>query len=386
MPEALAVVTLEADESLHQMLHNHIATMDDVKLVPQTLNKDNWRRIVQSAAPDILIAGLDLRGDFQQTLKLAETIKMEVPRMVVFVCSPSDASEIIVAAMRAGAQEFLSVPISAQDFTRAIQKVRSVKEQTRAKGDASGTTISLFSNKGGLGVTTLAVNLAVALSEVSGSEPAIVDLDLQVGDVASFLDIKPQYGIVDACSQNGDIDSTRLQSCMTHHESGVFILAEPGDPHASHRIGASQVRQILHHLRSMYPCVIVDTPHTFDAKTLAIFEVADTIAVVVVPNVSSIRATKKSLMVLKDLGYNPEKLKVVVNRVSRKDRIKLSELEEALDYPVYWSIPNNYKAVVEAINTGKPLVGAKQLSNVGKSILQFAQALAGPDDGKSDSE
>ncbi len=384
MSETLKVATLDVDDSLRQMLQNQISAMDDVELLSQALNRDNWRQAVHILTPDILVAGLNLRTDFQQTLKLVETIKLGVPSVAVFVCSPSDASEVIMAAMRAGAQEFLSVPINTQDFTRAIRRVHSAKEQARPKNAVTNTTIALFSIKGGLGVTTMAVNLAIGLSEVTGNEPALVDLDLQVGDVASLLDVKPQFSILDACNDDGSIDNSRLQSCMIHHDCGVFILAEPGDPHAALRIGASHIKQILHQLKSMYPFIVVDTPHTFDARTLATFEIADSIVVVVVPNISSIRAAKKSLNAFKDLGYSSEKVKVVVNRVSRKDRVKVDELEEVLEHPVFWSVPNNYKAVVETINSGKPLVGSKRLSDVGKSILQLAQELIRPNDTEGD--
>ena len=159
---------------------------------------------------------------------------------------------------------------------------------------------------------------------------------------------------------------------MTRHESGVFVLSEPKNPAESETISSSQINQILQNLRSMFSYVIVDTPHTFDSRTLEAFELSDQIMVVVVPNLSSIRAAKKTLGVFKDLGYVRDKVRVIVNRAGKKDPIKIDDIEKTLRYPVSWVVPNNYPVVIDAVNSGVPLVNHKGKSNVAKSILGLA--------------
>jgi pilus assembly protein CpaE len=137
-------------------------------------------------------------------------------------------------------------------------------------------------------------------------------------------------------------------------------------------IKPSHINQVLGHLQSMFSYVIIDTTHMFDSKTLEAFQLSDHIIVVTVPNIPSLRATKKSLAVFRDLGYGPDKVKVVVNRAGKKDKIQVAEIKKTLDYQVSWVIPNNYRAVIESVDSGIPLVRDKGGSNVAKSILGLA--------------
>jgi pilus assembly protein CpaE len=235
--------------------------------------------------------------------------------------------------------------------------------------------ITVFSKRGGLGVTTLAVNLGIAFSEVANQRTALVDLDLQLGDITSFLDLSPNYDILDACGEGPEVDAVKLQSCMTPHKSGVVVLAEPRSPDDFAEVNGHKVNQILEHLGSMYRYVVVDASHSFNDSTYSAFEKSDNILTVTVSTVSSIRATKRSLDLFRSLGYGPDKVHIVVNRVSKADTIQVSEIEKTLDYPVSWTIPNNYKVVIDAINSGVPLLNGKRPSNVGKGIMQLAEAL-----------
>lgn len=373
MADKLSIVVVDEDAAVRKMLKNQFDLMKNVELVSEAKNIDEAYDEVRRIKPDILILGLP--KDYAKTLRSAERIKQEFPDTTIFVSSEVKTPESIISAMRAGASEFLSRPIDLDELKKAIEKISKIKEQIKVQTPKISRIISVFSKKGGLGVTTLAVNLGVALSQMGEKKAALLDLDLQLGDVTSFLNLSPEYNIIDVCNKDGGVDEVKLQSCVTRHPSGVFVLAEPKNPAESESVSTSQINQILGHLKSMFSYVIVDTPHTFDPKTLEAFELSDHIILVTVPNVSSIRATKKTLGAFRDLGYAPDKVKVVVNRVSRKDRIRIDEIEKTLSYPVSFVIPNNYPAVIEAINTGIPLLDHKGDSNVAKSILELANDL-----------
>jgi len=370
MPEKLSVMVVDADKSVRKMLRNQLSQMANVELAFEWKQIEPAFEALQRAKPDILI--LELPKEYDDALRWIERIRLDLPGIAIFVSSPVKTPESIISAMRAGAQEFLSRPIQPDELKQAIKKVLITKEQVRAQTPERGRIISVFSKKGGLGVTTLAVNLAVALSETTKKKAALIDLDLQLGDVSSFLNLSADYNILDACNEDGGVDPVKLQSCMTRHESGVFVLSEPKNPAESENVSSSQMNQILRHLRSMFSYVILDTPHTFDSRSLEAFELADNVIVVMVPNISSIRATKRALGVFRDLGYARDKVRVIVNRASKRDRIKASEIEQTLHYPVSWVIPNNYPVVIDAINSGIPLVNHKGGSNVAKSILGLA--------------
>jgi pilus assembly protein CpaE len=370
MAQKLSVVVVGSDKSVRKKLRDQLDQMSNVEVRSAVRSLDEALGAVRSSKPDILI--LELAEEPDQTLKWMEQVKMQFPHMAIFVSSANKAPDLVISAMRAGAQEFLGRPTVTNEIMQAIDKVLKTKVQTKAGAPARGKIISVFSKKGGLGVTTLAVNLGLALSRVAENKAALIDLDLQLGDVTSFLNLSAEYNILDALNEDGGVDAVKLQSCMTHHESGVFVLSEPKDPSDSDNVSSSQVNQLLRHLRSTFSYVVVDTPHTFDSKNLEVFELSDHIIVVVVPNISSLRATKKTLGVFKQLGYPRDKVRVVANRVGKKDSIKVSDIEKTLSCPVSWVLPNNFPVAIDAINSGIPLVNHKGNSNVAKSILELA--------------
>jgi pilus assembly protein CpaE len=277
--------------------------------------------------------------------------------------------------MRSGAQEFLTKPINEHEFNQAVK--RSRRRKTTANGRRSlGTLISVFSKTGGVGVTTLAVNLGVALAQSGSRRAALVDLNLQHGDAASLLNLEPRYSIMDACETDDQVDGDKLQSCMAPHPSGLSILAEPPDPAASEEVSAQQTQSVLQQLMTVYPYVIVDLPHTFDPRAMVALDMSSVILLTTVATIPALRSARKILSVFRELGYSPDKVKLVVNRVSKVDRIETKEITRTLDYETFWSLPNNYMATSDALNAGLPLVTHKRPSNVAKSILEMAEAVS----------
>lgn len=372
MARTLKILSVTRDAALREAVEKQVDALEyaehevlagGIRVSPQSL---------RSTDADILLVDLTVEDDPEQALRWIELVKVQAPFVKVFVCSPQMSSELIMAAMRAGAREFLGKPFVEDDFVSAVKKVYGQKSQTGDGGPGPGRLITLFSIKGGLGVSTIAVNLGVALSQVSEQEPAVVDLDLQGGNAASLLDMSPRYSIIDACADGDAIDETSLQSCMTYHDAGIFLLAEPKSLRDSSRVTSVHVAQILNRLRSMYPFVVADTPPSFDSRTRAAFEASDLIIVVMVANIPSIRATQKTLVEFGARGYGPDKVKVLVNRTDRKDSIDVNDIQKALDYPVSWTVPNDYRTVIESINAGTPLTNGRRLSKVGKSIVKLA--------------
>lgn len=370
MPEKLSVVLVDADKSVRKTLRDLLDRQGNVEVAGMAKRPDEALQVIKTSKPHVLI--LELPKDSGKTLKWVEQTKLQFPGTSIFVSSADKSPDLVISAMRAGVQEFLSRPINSDELKKAVDKVLKTREQMKARAPARGRVISVFSKKGGLGVTTLAVNLGLALSRVAENKAALIDLDLQLGDVTSFLNLSAEYNILDVLDEDGGVDAVKLQSCMTRHESGVFVLSEPKNPADSDNVSSSQINQILRHLRSTFSYVVVDTPHTFDSKSLETFELSDHIIVVVAPSVSSIRAAKRTLGVFKQLGFLRDKVKVVANRVGKKDSVKVDDIEKTLNYPVSWVIPNNYPVAIDAINSGIPLVNHKGDSNVAKSILELA--------------
>jgi pilus assembly protein CpaE len=370
MADKFAVVVIDSEKSSRKKLRNLLEQQANLELAGMAKGPDEALPAVRTSKPHVLV--LELPKDSDKTLKWIEQIKLEFPRTSVFVSSADKSPDLVISAMRAGAQEFLSRPIDENEFRKAIEKVAKTVEQTKTQAPFRSRIISIFSKKGGLGVTTLAVNLGLALSQTAENKVALIDLDLQLGDVTSFLNLSPEYNILDTLNEDGGVDAGKLQSCMIRHESGVFVLPEPKNPADANNVNSSQIGQILDHLRSTFSYVVVDTPHVFDSRSLEVFELSDYIVVVVVPSISSVRATKKTLDVFKELGYLRDKVRLVVNRVGKKDSLGANDIEKTLRFPVSWVLPNNYPVAIDAINSGIPLVDHKGNSNLAKSILKLA--------------
>ncbi|MBU8932641.1 MAG: P-loop NTPase [candidate division Zixibacteria bacterium] len=375
MSEQIRILTAEFDDTLRLSVQDLVRRLEFADLLPSTELEGEWSATARAVKPDILMAVLDTANDYGHTLSLVEDLKSELPHMAVFFCSANDSAELVLSAMRAGGQEFLNVPINAQDFERAIRKAYRAHEQRHMNKVKLGAAISVFSAKGGQGSSSLVVNLAIAMGRLDQVESAILDLDLFVGDIPGFMDITPQYDLLDARDANGNIDVARLQSCMTRHDSGVSVMAGLMNAGRINEISASLVKQAIASLRTMSSYILIDTAHGFDSRTLAALESSNLILVPVIPSVLSVRAARRSLDLLGGLGYDRTRIMVIINRVSRRDTIKSADIEKALDYPVFWKIPNDYKTVGSAVDTGRPFTVGKRLSKVGKNFLELADRI-----------
>jgi pilus assembly protein CpaE len=375
MATELTVMLVELDEALNQSAQDLLKKMKGTKVVSESDKSQDWAGNVRKIRPDILMAGLNTANDYQKTLHTVESLKIDYPEMAVFLCSSSNSTDIVMSAMRAGAQEFLNSPLNAQDFDRAFQKVKLIHDQSRSKSSDSGKVISLYSAKGGQGTSTLAVNLSIAIAKTESIEPVVIDLDLHGSDVPSLMDLNPKYNILDARGPDGNLDLSQLQSCVIRHDSGATVLAGPTSINGTTELSAVHIKQVLTLLKTMYSAIVIDTTHELDSKTQAAFEMSDYILLPVVPSVSSVRTAKRTMDTLRGLGYDDKQIKVIINRTTKKDRITTKDIAKALDTNVFWTIPNDYRIVSESIDTGKPFTDSKRLSSVGKSVVELASIL-----------
>jgi pilus assembly protein CpaE len=225
----------------------------------------------------------------------------------------------------------------------------------------------------------VSVNLSVALSRVTGKDVGLADLDLQAGDVGIFMNARPTKTIADVCAVTGRIDSAAVTGSLIKHESGVFVLAGPERPEQMESIKPGRVNEVLSAMREAFPYTVVDNGHGFSDVNLEVFDLADHIVVVVLLNLPSIRAAQRCLEVFRQLNYlrDQEKVKLVVNRYMPQKDIGIEQLEEALHYPVYWRIPNDYANMSDAINAGMPVAEIDAEAEVTRSFDQLASDLAG---------
>jgi pilus assembly protein CpaE len=250
----------------------------------------------------------------------------------------------------------------------------TVEFQPPPRRPGDGTIIAVMAGKGGSGKTVVAANLAVALGIRNDPERvAIVDADLQFGDVALLLQIDPVRTIDDLVGQMDSMSDERLDAALLRHESGLRVLPAPVLPVRDGDIGAKDVIEIVHRLRSMYDVVVVDTGPVFDDDLISILEFADHVVTVVDMDLPSVKNAKVALDRMRQIGFDMDSIRLVVNRANSKARLDLGELERSLGLRVGGSVPSD-RLVPQSVNEGIPVIALSPRSKVARSFHALAEA------------
>jgi len=367
-------VVIDSDDGSRNSLITQLRSMPGVTVEADAPDLALGMKLARQVRPMLLV--LEAKP-LDEALAAAERFHLEFPATTIFITSSDTVPNTILRSMRAGAKEFLSRPIANAELTAALDKLMKIAD--RSGGGGRNKLITVFSNKGGVGTTSVSVNLSVALARVTGKDVGLADLDLQAGDVSIFMNARPTKTIAEVCMTTGRIDSTAVTGAMVKHDSGVFVLAGPDRPEQMESIKPGRVNEVLSSMRESFPYTVVDNGHGFSDVNLEVFDLADHIVVVVLLNLPSIRAAQRCLEVFRQLNYlrDQEKVKLVVNRYMPQKDIGIEQLEEALHYPVYWRIPNDYANMSDAINAGMPVAEIDPEADVTKSFDQLASDLAG---------
>ncbi len=301
--------------------------------------------------PNLVVVDLDSMTD--AVLEQISQFRQQGARSWIAVTYRSTAPERLVRAMRAGANDYVPPQPTIKEFGDLLY--RSTEHASAAGGKTPGRLVTVFSNKGGVGTTTVAINLAAALATQVRGSVAVVDLVLQHGDVSVFLDTPPTYNVGNLISELNRADSSYLHSVMPKHASGLYVLPAPYAPDEAELVSAAQISKMLEKLCAAFDAVVVDAGNEFTDYTVAALDVADRIMLVTLPSLPSVRNTKRSLELFGRLHYDSSKVVIVVNRHDAKEPLSRRTIEEALGRPIHWTIPNDYLAAVRAINQGTTL-------------------------------
>jgi pilus assembly protein CpaE len=314
-----------------------------------------------------------------EVLSFAEKADHERAGVGTLLVAETLETGLLREALRAGASDVLTTAATAEEWDEAIERARSriaIEHDLASSGEAArGRVISVFSTKGGSGKSLIASNLAVIAAQRSGQRVALVDLDLQSGDLAIMFQLMPALSIFDAAQGAERLDEEALHGYLTAHRSGVDLLAAPMEPSLAEQIDASAVDAILELLPTMYPLIVVDGPPMFTDQMLAALDRSDEIVLVGSMDVPSIKNLKLAISTMTKLGHPREKLRIVLNRADSKVGLRSQEVEKSLGAEIDVSIPSS-RDVPLSINQGEPLAVSRPRSPVVQAIGQLAAALA----------
>ena len=306
---------------------------------------------------DVLI--LELGDDPEKDFQFAIAVRTSGIARHVFLTASRTDQDILLGALRAGAGGFFPQPVNKEEVRTALLKLKGEKDLTPAsKGPVrKGKIIDVFGGKGGVGATTVAVNLATNLMEMEGVQTvALLEINAPFGDIPLFLSMEPPiFDWMEVSKNISRLDSTYLMSILYKHASGVYVLPAPTVPVDDPNI--PKVMDILMKLmRSMFDYIVVDSGHVFDERALSILKLADKALLVTILSLPSLTNIKRFQSIFRRLGYPyEENVQIVVNRFNQKASITMEEAEETLNKKIYWGIPNDYRVTMSAINQGKPL-------------------------------
>jgi pilus assembly protein CpaE len=291
----------------------------------------------------------------------------------ILVVASDTKAELIIQAMRAGANEFLTWPVQEDAFHDAIVRTAARHESSPA-APRHAKTLAFFGVKGGAGVTTVAVNCGVELARVSKRPTAIVDLKPGLGEVTLFLGVRSRYSLVDAIDNLHRLDEQFLREIVTKHKSGLEILAGSGHFDRPGAGDSGAIEEILRLLGRRNDHLVIDAGSQLNPCSIAALYGADTIYLVANPDVPSVRNAQRVLERIGQLGACGERVKILLNRASEPYPIPLGQIETALGRPIDHMFPSDYKTVSTALNTGVPLALAGS-SSIAAQFDRFTRLL-----------
>ena len=332
--------------------------------------------IIRKHLPEMVIVGLGPTPE--PAIGSISSMAKDFPFLYLVALSDRTDSELILRTIRSGAHDYLCKPVKEIDLRAAAEKASKLKATRKESVGRGGKILSVFSNKGGNGTTTIAVNLADALVRLTGKKVAVVDLVLSHGDVTMFFNVSSSYSILDLAKNAERADYDFLHTLLVRHASGVYVLADPPTIEDGEQISAAQVRDVLSTLRSMFDYIIIDTPHQFDERTLTALEMSDIVLLVSLLNLPSLKNTQKCLELFGRIGLRDERVRLLLSRYLPNDEIPKESIEGIMNTSVFFSVPNDYPTVISSINRGKLLSEIAPEKEVTKSFDRMAELLEGP--------
>jgi pilus assembly protein CpaE len=337
--------------------------------------------VTQQAKPDVVV--LSLEEPIARPLRTIETLFLASPNVGVIVVSTLSDRDVMRKAMRAGARDYVVRPVGPGEVERAVEAVHQaeLRKQQMKPGERDslnrGDIFVVFGAKGGIGKTTLSVNLATAIAKETNQRVALIDLDIQMGDVALVLSLMPERSVADAAFEAERLDPEYLQTLLYADRSGVRVLPSPAKPEESADVNATQVGLVLEALARTFDYVVVDTSPTLNDLNITALERATMILLLTTPELPSLKRTKISLdLMLKIWNYPEDRIKLVMNYPASHNGVGIGDVASTLEYPVFWKVPYD-NAVSESIKNGRPLVEARPNAKFSRNVTDLARAICG---------
>jgi pilus assembly protein CpaE len=338
-----------------------------VRLLDERLTRDG-------TSPDVII--VDIRGDASSAMAGIERLRASAANAGIFAIALAAEPDLILQAMRAGANEFFTWPPPDDMFHGAVRRT-SARRETAQGARAAATTLVFFGAKGGAGTTTVAVNCGVEIARLSKKSTVILDLKPGLGEVSLFLGVRPRYSILDAIDNLHRLDREFLRELVLKHKSGLEILAGSDQFDRPGAQDAGALEELFRILAKQYEYIVVDAGSQVNSCTVAALYTADQMFLVANPDVPSIRNAQRLLDRVRQLGACGDRVRFLLNRAAEPYPIPPKQIEGALGHPIHHTFPSDYKTVSTALNSGVPLALAGN-SDIATQFDSFTRGILDP--------
>jgi pilus assembly protein CpaE len=376
MKSVLRIATMDPEESTRNLLKTLLLGIDTVWLEAECSRYEFFMDVIQQTQPDMALINVD--SNPQQAIDLIGEITRTAPQCAVLVISDSQEGSLILQVMRNGAREFLNMPLQLDDFIAALDRIRTALGGT--DGESAGNTgqiISIVGVGGGVGSTSMSVNIAATLAQDPANSPVIIDLDLTLGDADVWLDIIPDYTIRDVSENISRLDYGLLKRSLTRHDCGVFLLPRPVEVEGQDLVRPDDLRRILALLKATFSHLIIDASKSFGPLDMSAMEVSDRILVVTQLDLTCLRNVVRVIQFLNQANELDKKVDIIVNRMGLEDTdISLNKALETIGRDVFWQLPNDYATMVGSRNNGIPLTQFAPKARLTRSMNDLTKRLS----------
>ncbi len=386
MSHVVRTAIVDPDDATREEVKRALSSMDIVWLEAECVDYDTAAPLLEETRPQLATICLD--SDIDKAIALITELVNRTPDCNVCAVSASNDGQVILRAMRAGVREFLTLPVSVEDVSNVVRTVAS-HEDGDGEGPRGCTTIAVAGATGGVGTTSVAVNLASILATDPRKSVVMVDLDLSLGDADVLLDAVHDYTLSDVADNITRLDFDLLRRSLAKLDSGLFLLPRPVDLEESLHITHETLRRVLGLLKASFSHVILDLSKGYGPLDIAALECSDEVLLVAQLDLPNLRNVVRLLKSFEAIDGLREKVKIVVNRAGvGNEPIRLKKAQDTIGQDIFWQVPNDYRLMVEVRNNGVPLIEKAPKAKITTSLEDMAKALCGgesaPNSGSSE--
>jgi pilus assembly protein CpaE len=378
MANVLRIAVVDPNDASRDNLKSILLGLDSVWLEAECSRYEFFSDVVEQTKPDIGLVAMD--SDPEKAARLLAEVVAKAPNCTLFVTSSSTDGRLILEAMRSGAKEFLTEPLKEEDLVSALNRVKRQTSTEKSAAVHGCRVLAVAGATGGVGSSSVAVNLACALASDRDHSVVLVDLDVALGDCDVFLDTIPEYTLADVAQNVARLDLTLLKKSLTKHSSGVHLLPRPVQLEDVQLITADSLQRVIGLLKTSFTHIVVDLSKSFGELDMQAIYMADDILMITQLDLPCLRNVVRLMMTFDSDEALRNKVRIIVNRVGQDTgQISLKKAQETIGRDIYWQIPNDYRVMVEVRNNGVPLVQHAPKAGITNSIMQLADSLCGKD-------